>query len=114
MLLNQDQDLLADLSIAICSSYFSLFNYFIASECWTKNDPHLVEDDVAHCQTVQEEKCVEVNMNGYFFNLYQEIFSKISILIFTSVNILIFDMSHQYSKHPSTTQNKISHFRNMI
>lgn len=34
------------------------------SECWTKNDPHLVEDDVAHCQTVQEEKCVET-VSGY-------------------------------------------------
>jgi len=34
------------------------------SECWTKNDPHLVEDDVARCQTVQEEKCVEVT-SGY-------------------------------------------------
>ena len=32
------------------------------SECWTKNDPHLVEDDVARCQTVQEEKCVEVKL----------------------------------------------------
>jgi len=34
------------------------------SECWTKNDPHLVEDDVPRCQTVQEEKCVEVT-SGY-------------------------------------------------
>merc|ERR1712192_386309 len=24
------------------------------SECWTKNDPHLVEDDVARCQNGQE------------------------------------------------------------
>ena len=34
----------------------------IFSECWTKNDPHLVEDDVPRCQTVQEEKCVEVKL----------------------------------------------------
>jgi len=34
------------------------------SECWTKNDPHLVEDDVPRCQTIQEEKCIEVT-SGY-------------------------------------------------
>ena len=29
------------------------------SECWTKNDPHIVEDDVPKCRTEYEEKCVE-------------------------------------------------------
>ena len=37
-------------------------SFSIGSECWTKNDPHIVEDDVAHCQTVHEEKCVEVRL----------------------------------------------------
>lgn len=34
------------------------------SECWTKNDPHLVEDDVPRCQTVYDEKC-EQTTSGY-------------------------------------------------
>jgi len=34
------------------------------SECWTRNDPHLVVDDVASCRTVQEEKCENVQ-SGY-------------------------------------------------
>ena len=38
------------------------YSFSIDSECWTKNDPHIVEDDVAHCQTVHEEKCVEVRL----------------------------------------------------
>ena len=38
------------------------YSFSIGSECWTKNDPHIVEDDVAHCQTVHEEKCVEVRL----------------------------------------------------
>ena len=29
------------------------------SECWTKNDPHIVEDDVPKCRAEYEEKCVE-------------------------------------------------------
>ena len=41
-------------------SFTTTSPFFHLSECWTKNDPHLVEDDVARCQTVQEEKCVEV------------------------------------------------------
>ena len=27
------------------------------SECWTKNVPHVVVDDVPQCETVYEEKC---------------------------------------------------------
>jgi len=34
------------------------------SECWTKNDPHVVEDDVPSCTTVYEEKCVDTQ-SGY-------------------------------------------------
>jgi len=34
------------------------------SECSTRNDPHVVEDDVASCRTVKEEKCENVQ-NGY-------------------------------------------------
>jgi len=34
------------------------------SECWTKNDPHIVEDDVPKCRTEYEEKCVETQ-SGY-------------------------------------------------
>jgi len=34
------------------------------SECWTKNDPHIVEDDVPSCRTEYEEKCTETQ-SGY-------------------------------------------------
>merc|ERR1719233_240646 len=34
------------------------------SECWTKNDPHIVTDDVPKCRTEYEEKCVE-KQSGY-------------------------------------------------
>jgi len=34
------------------------------SECWTRNDPHLVVDDVPKCRTVQDEKC-ETIQSGY-------------------------------------------------
>jgi len=34
------------------------------TECWTRNDPHLVEDDVPQCVTVKEEKCEEIQ-SGY-------------------------------------------------
>jgi len=34
------------------------------SECWTRNDPHLVEDDVPACRTVHEEKCEDIQ-SGY-------------------------------------------------
>ena len=32
------------------------------SECWTKNDPHIVVDDVADCRTEFIEKCVETQV----------------------------------------------------
>ena len=34
------------------------------SECWTRTEPHLVEDDVPQCRTEYEEKCVE-KQSGY-------------------------------------------------
>ena len=34
------------------------------SECWTRNDPHLVVDDVPKCRTEYEEKC-EYTQDGY-------------------------------------------------
>merc|ERR1712106_1176672 len=36
----------------------------MGSECWTKNDPHIVEDDVPSCRTEYEEKCIETQ-SGY-------------------------------------------------
>ena len=32
------------------------------SECWTKNDPHIVEDDVPKCMTEYVEKCTETQV----------------------------------------------------
>ena len=37
------------------------------SECWTKNEEHEVEDDVAECTTELEEKC-EDETSGYTTN----------------------------------------------
>ena len=34
------------------------------SECWTKNEPHIVEDDVPSCRTEYKEKCVETQVIG--------------------------------------------------
>jgi len=34
------------------------------SECWTKNDPHIVDDDIPRCETIYEEKCVDTQV-GY-------------------------------------------------
>ena len=45
------------------------------SECWTKNDPHIVTDDVPKCRTEYEEKCVE---------------KQVSLLLLVSIFINVF------------------------
>ena len=39
------------------------------SECWTKNDPHTVVDDVPKCRTEYEEKCENIQVFEKFVSL---------------------------------------------